>query len=819
MPAPPPRAAIGRVPLALPTAAITLGAAIGLGARDLPWLLVVPVCLAVLCAGDRIARRRRAARLAAGALLLGLVLGRVGLLRERPPRPLAEARVPAVHVLHGTVAAVELPAYGAQRIHVDVDALGEPPVALPRCHRMPVTVRLRGRGTWRWHDVVPDSRIRVLARLSARRDGLRAVVTDRRGLVVLARGEGPAAALARTRRRATWVFARHLDRRDAGLARALLLGDRGRLDRRDRDLCRRTGQAHLLAVSGLHVGLLVGGFVLLLRALGAGLRATWCAALVLAALYVPFTGAPASAVRAGVGAVAWFVGALTGRAPRGLAVLVLVALLVLVVDARHLGSISFQLSFAAVTSILLLASRIRTLLVGERLVLHRLAAPARAPIRTAFAVSAAAWLGTAPLVALHIGRLCPAGPFLAVPAVPLAAALLACGFGTLLTAASPPVAAAAAGGFALCADALRGLLACALHVHLGARDAHAPTAVWGTLYVVAFALAARATARRMHAGFGGLVALLTLLLLPWPVPGLTRPRAAADGARAAYDAPAVILADIPAEPIVVAASAGLFVPLVALALVGFAALAVRMGWLTIGGAAAAWVLGLGAAVLYRWVGLAALFLPFLVATLLGRLPGAERAGARSLRQVVCNGFPAFMGIVWSSSIAMSDPASLDGVGRWAAGLLWFLGALACLGADTCATEIGVRYGGTPFRLLGKGPLAPGDSGGVTVIGLVASLAGATLAPGAAVLLFDLPLATFLVITAAGFLAALLDSVLGGTLQFRGRIAATGEATEATRVPGETVEPTRGWPWLDNDAVNLVSGVAGGILAIALVQLL
>lgn len=791
---PPPKTALGRIPLGLPTLLIGAGALLGLTSSHAHALLATPLLLL----GAGLPRLR----LGAWCVLLGLLLGRSAQVASTPPPPLAGLELPAVHVLRGRVRQVDLPAYGAQRFTLRLVRIGDPGRRLTRPFDLPVTVRLQGQGGWRWHDLVPGSHLEVLARLQMRRDGLRAVATARSCVTLLERGEGPAAALARARRRATWPLARALPRRDAGLARALLLGDRGRLAREDRALFRGTGQAHLLAVSGLHVGLLVGGFVLLLRLAGAGLRTTWIAGLLLAVLYVPFTGAPPSALRAGLGATAWFLGALLARPPRGLAVLTLVALLVVLAGPGNVHRVAFQLSFAAVTSILLLAPRLRGLLLGETLVIQRLLAPKRAPVRTAFAVSLAAWLGTAPLVALHIGRLCPAASLLAVPAVPLTAVLLGSGFVLLLAADVPPLASAAAWSFTHVAELLRAGLALAHAGHLGARPTHAPTLAWGALYVLAFGHAARGSARALRFGLLAMLALLAALLLPTAVPGFTMERGRTE--RAPYDAVEMpLLADIPPET---ASSQPPVVLFAAVGLLGFAALAVRLRWLQVGGAVAAWILGAAATYAFGLAGLAALLAPFLVATVLGKLPGAPRAGARSLRQVTCNGVPAFVGIA----------LALGGFGD--VGFAWFLGALACLGADTCATEIGVRYGGTPFRLIGRGPLAAGDSGGVTFAGLLASAGGAMLAPAAALALQPASAVVFGLLTAAGVAAGLLDSLLGASLQFLGRDTTTGEVTERPPAQRADVERLRGIPWLDNDAVNLVTGFAGGLLAVAWLSL-
>ncbi len=73
--------------------------------------------------------------------------------------------------------------------------------------------------------------------------------------------------------------------------------------------------------------------------------------------------------------------------------------------------------------------------------------------------------------------------------------------------------------------------------------------------------------------------------------------------------------------------------------------------------------------------------------------------------------------------------------------------------------------------------------------------------------------------AAGVAGALLDSILGGWLQFRGRDEASGEITELSVIDGNLPERVSGWRWLDNDAVNLVTGFASGLLAVALMALL
>jgi len=143
------------------------------------------------------------------------------------------------------------------------------------------------------------------------------------------------------------------------------------------------------------------------------------------------------------------------------------------------------------------------------------------------------------------------------------------------------------------------------------------------------------------------------------------------------------------------------------------------------------------------------------------------------------------------------------------------GALAASAADTWATEIGTRYGGVPRSILSGRPVPVGTSGGVTVIGSLGALAGAvfvamvTLAIGWSQLVA-------LAAVAGGVVGALADSFVGATAQVRRWCDACGLATErvlhdcgsATRVSG-------GIAGLDNDMVNLFSGIVGGVAATAL----
>lgn len=147
------------------------------------------------------------------------------------------------------------------------------------------------------------------------------------------------------------------------LLAALTLGYKEDLSRDTRRAFQRSGAAHILAVSGLHTGL-VAGMVMTLLTLGGRYKPLYHEqgkrirnSLVLALsiwLYVALTGFTPSVVRSAImvstGALAYS----CYRQPIGINTLLLSAILILLFRPSDLYSISFQLSFAAVGMILLL---------------------------------------------------------------------------------------------------------------------------------------------------------------------------------------------------------------------------------------------------------------------------------------------------------------------------------------------------------------------------------------------------------------------------------------------------------------------------------
>jgi competence protein ComEC len=149
-----------------------------------------------------------------------------------------------------------------------------------------------------------------------------------------------------------------------GIAAALATGDRGGISEAEEEAMRRSGLAHLLSISGLHITAAVGGVMWLalrLLALSPALALRWPLPLVAAAIgalaglgYTLLTGSEVPTVRALLAALLVLLALALGREAITLRLVAAGACAILLIRPEALMGPSFQLSFAAITAIVAL---------------------------------------------------------------------------------------------------------------------------------------------------------------------------------------------------------------------------------------------------------------------------------------------------------------------------------------------------------------------------------------------------------------------------------------------------------------------------------
>ncbi|MEM7738968.1 MAG: DNA internalization-related competence protein ComEC/Rec2, partial [Deinococcota bacterium] len=219
----------------------------------------------------------------------------------------------------------------------------------------------------------------------------------------------------------------------AALMAAMTLGIRSELGDLQESFA-KAGLAHILALSGLHVGLLMVALGWLLKSLG-----MWRYPLLIGFLlgFTALVGLSPSIVRAALMGIAVLVSLWLGAGRvQPWQALGIAATLTLLVFPAWLFDLSFQLSYLAVIGILLLAEPILELIrKGATLELRQPRSwrrprtwPIRALIYGSVSVSVAAQILAIPLLLHHFGRLPLLAPFTNVPAIILAMLLVPLGF-------------------------------------------------------------------------------------------------------------------------------------------------------------------------------------------------------------------------------------------------------------------------------------------------------------------------------------------------------------------------------------------------------
>ena len=223
------------------------------------------------------------------------------------------------------------------------------------------------------------------------------------------------------------TFRRHLKtviRANAGspageMIQALILGDQKEIPKEIREQFNRTGTAHIIAISGFHVGIIALFSILIVRMIMKTsyhlllrfniTKVSLALSFVPIAAFALIAGMGISVVRAAIMALAFLIAILLGKERDLYNTLALAGLVILVVSPPSLFEISFQLSFSAVAAILFITPKLTALLpeppregrpTVQLFIYRRLY-----DIALFMIVSISATLGTLPLVAFYFNRM------------------------------------------------------------------------------------------------------------------------------------------------------------------------------------------------------------------------------------------------------------------------------------------------------------------------------------------------------------------------------------------------------------------------------
>ncbi len=199
------------------------------------------------------------------------------------------------------------------------------------------------------------------------------------------------------------VLQDQLPNRAGGLLVAILFGERQALDPAVEEAVRRSGVAHMMAVSGLHVGLLAALLFLFFKRVGLG---GWPACLLLLLIlfvYTYLTGLKPSTLRAFIMIAMGVLALSLGRRKDLPTTVALAGLLTLIYNPLHLFNVGMQLSYGATLSILLFTNSLQQMIgfAIARLPASFIPSSWMDNLAGLAAVTIAAQIGILPLIAFY----------------------------------------------------------------------------------------------------------------------------------------------------------------------------------------------------------------------------------------------------------------------------------------------------------------------------------------------------------------------------------------------------------------------------------
>ncbi len=180
----------------------------------------------------------------------------------------------------------------------------------------------------------------------------------------------------------------------------------------------------------------------------------------------------------------------------------------------------------------------------------------------------------------------------------------------------------------------------------------------------------------------------------------------------------------------------------------------------------------------------------------------EKAGIRDWLQVLANGGAAGIFVVLNSLYPSE---------------LFYLAYVSCLSvvcSDTWGTEIGTLFRVKTVSIRNFKEVEQGTSGGISITGSIGAIIGAFIIPISSLFWIN----SIFIISAAGLSGNIIDSIFGAVFQAQFNCSICGKITERKYHCNNRTSLIKGIKWMNNDAINFFSSVAGSIFLLILIEI-
>ena len=250
------------------------------------------------------------------------------------------------------------------------------------------------------------------------------------------------------KRKLNTVIEKNVKAESVPLVSSILLGDREKVPKNLMDGFLKTGTIHFLAISGLHVGILVISLHYLLRLFRLNTRYLAMIIILIVFFYAAVTGMKPPILRAGIMVAMYYGAFIINRRWDLQNSIAAAAFIILLINPSDLFNVGFQLSVLAVLGIIYTSSRLENFFWKSTLLVEKLQAKEerneiwfyfKVYCRKSFCVSLGAWIAVMPLIAYYFHIVTPLTVFLNIIVFPLVWLILVGGFAVLITGLVSPI--------------------------------------------------------------------------------------------------------------------------------------------------------------------------------------------------------------------------------------------------------------------------------------------------------------------------------------------------------------------------------------------